>query len=110
LADIKVVKEVFKAVLEARKKKLSMEEILTIALEVGSKYGGDRRCGSQTATTAFIQIVKPTDTYCSYLDLHTGGIKKGGQNAIKVIRKELTRLKQQLPFNKCTEVGIFPKD
>jgi uncharacterized Ntn-hydrolase superfamily protein len=79
LADLKVVQEVYKAVLEARKKKVSIEETLILALEVGSKYGGDRRCGSQTATTAFIQIVKPTDTYCSYLDLHTGGIKKGGQ-------------------------------
>jgi uncharacterized Ntn-hydrolase superfamily protein len=110
LADVKVVEEVYKAVLQARKNNISLEETLMIALEVGSKYGGDRRCGSQTATTAFIQIVKPTDTYCSYLDLHTGSIKKGGPNATMVIRKELNRLKQQLPENKCTEVGIYPKD
>src|SRR5437762_619434 len=47
LADLNVVKELYKAVSEARKKFLNMEETLMIALEVGSKYGGDRRCGSQ---------------------------------------------------------------
>ena len=110
LADVKVVEEVYKAVLEARKKSLSMEEVLMIALEVGSKYGGDRRCGSQTATTAFLQIVKPTDDYCSFLDLRTGGIKKGGSNATKIIRQELNRLKKHFPKNKCTEVAIYPQD
>ena len=110
LADKKVVEEVHKAVLEARKKNLSMEEILMIALEAGSKFGGDKRCGTQTATTAFIQIVKPTDTYCSYLLLRIEGIKKGGLNAIKVIRKELNRLSTQLANNKCTDVAIYPKD
>ena len=28
----------------------------------------------------------------------------------EVIRQELNRLKNQLAENKCTEVGIFPKD
>jgi len=110
LADSLLIREVYKAVVAARNKGLSMDEVLMIALEVGSRYGGDRRCGSQTATTAFIQIVKPTDTYCSYLDLRTGGIKKGGLNAVHVIRKELNRLKNQFPNNKCTEVAIYPKD
>jgi hypothetical protein len=96
--------------LAARKKGLSIEEVLMIALEVGSKFGGDSRCGVQTATTAFIQIVKPSDTYCSHLFLRTGGIKKGGPNATKVIRKELNRLKKELANNKCIEVAIFPKD
>ncbi|MFN8355466.1 MAG: DUF1028 domain-containing protein [Spirosomataceae bacterium] len=110
LADKKVVEEVHKAVLEGRKKNLSLEELLMMALEVGSKYGGDRRCGVQTATTAFIQIVRPKDTYCSSLMLRTGGIKTGGPNATKVIRNELNKLKKELANNKCTEVAIFPKD
>jgi uncharacterized Ntn-hydrolase superfamily protein len=110
LADSLVVREVYKAVAAARDKGLSMEEVLMIALEVGSKYGGDNRCGSQTATTAFIQIVKPTDTYCSYLSLRTDGIKKGGPNPVTVIRKELDKLKKQLPKYKCTELAIYPKD
>ncbi len=110
LADSLVVREVYKAVIAARNKGLSIEEVLMTALEVGSKYGGDNRCGSQTATTAFIQIVKPSDTYCSYLSLRTDGIKKGGPNAIKVLRKELNRLKREFPKNKCTEVAIYPKD
>ena len=110
LADKKVVEEVHMAVVEARKRGLSMEEILMIALEVGSKFGGDSRCGTQTATTAFIQIVKPTDTYCSHLLLRVGGIKKGGLNAITVIRKELNKIKKDLINNKCTDVAISPKD
>jgi uncharacterized Ntn-hydrolase superfamily protein len=110
MADKRVVQEVHKAVLEARKNNLSMEEVLMIALEVGSKFGGDRRCGTQTATTAFIQIVKPTDTYCSYLLLRIEGVKKGGTNAIKAIRKELNKIKKDLLNNRCTDVAIYPKD
>lgn len=110
LADSIVVREVYKAVIAARNKGLEITEVLMIALEVGSKYGGDNRCGTQTATTAFIQIVKPTDTYCSYLRLRTDGIKKGGPNAVKVIKQELNRLKKQLRENKCTEIAIYPKD
>lgn len=110
LADKKVVEEVHKAVLAARKNNLSMEETLMIALEVGSKFGGDSRCGTQTATTAFIQIVKPTDSFCSYLMLRIEGIKKGGLNAVKVIRKELNKIKKDLVHNKCTDVAIYPKD
>ena len=110
LADSILIREVYKAVVAARRKGLKLEEILMIALEVGSKYGGDNRCGSQTATTAFIQVVKPTDQHCSYLVLGTGGIKKGGPNAVLVVRKEFDRIKKQLPNNKCTELAIYPKD
>lgn len=110
LADSLVVHEVYKAVIAARNRGLSMEETLMRALETGSKYGGDSRCGRQTATTAFIQVVKPTDTYCSYMSLRTDGIKKGGPNAVAVIRKELDRLKKELPRNICTELAVYPRD
>jgi uncharacterized Ntn-hydrolase superfamily protein len=110
LADKRIVEEVHKAVVAAREKGLNMEEILMIALEVGSKFGGDSRCGIQTATAAFIQIVKPSDTYCSHLLLRVGGIKKGGPSAVIVIRKELDKIKNDLANNKCTDVAISPKD
>ena len=42
LADKKLVDEVHKAIMEAGRKGLRMEEQLMIALEVGSKFGGDR--------------------------------------------------------------------
>lgn len=111
LADSSLIREVYKAVLAARDKKLSIEEILMIALETGSKFGGDRRCGSQTAQSAFIQIVKPTDVdCCSYLSLRVEGIKQGGKNPIKVLRTELNKIKKHLPENKNTELLIVPKE
>ncbi len=111
LADSSLVQEVYKAVIAARKKKLSMEEMLMIALETGSKFGGDRRCGSQTAQSAFIQIVKPVDVdCCSYLSLRIEGIKQGGKNPIKVLRTELNKMKNHLPENKNTELLIVPKE
>jgi uncharacterized Ntn-hydrolase superfamily protein len=110
LADSNVVREVFNAVIDARKKGLKIEDVLIAGLEAGSKSGGDRRCGTQTATTAFIQVVKPTDTYCSYLLLRSDGGKTGGLNAVSVIRKELGRSKNQFPKNKCTDIAIYPKD
>jgi len=110
LADSIVVREVYKAVVAARDKGFSMEDVLIAGLEAGSKFGGDRRCGIQTATTAIIQIVNPTDTYCSYILLRSDGIKKGGMNAVSVIKKELIRSKEQFRKHKCTDIAIYPKD
>ena len=110
LADSSLVREVYKAVKEARNKGLSMEESLILALEVGSKLGGDRRCGSQTAQSAFIQIVKPDDHYYSYLSLSIACLNKGGKNPIKVLRTEYDKIKDHLSDNMNTEIIIVPKE
>lgn len=110
LAGTNVVAEVHKAVTAAKKANQPIEVILMTALEVGSKFGGDRRCGAQTATTAFLQVVRPVDTYCSHLLVKTGGIKKGGPNATKVVRKEFDRSRSEMTNNKCMEVAVYPKD
>lgn len=111
LASEKVLKEVFKAVLKAQKDGKSMEEMLLIALEVGSKYGGDIRCGDQTATSCFIQIGKPDDDRSSaYLDLRIVGTPKGELNPIAILREEYEQIKYNIASNKGTRILIVPKE
>ena len=110
LASQNVVAEVHKAIIAARQANRPIEDILISALEVGSEFGGDRRCGLQTATTAFLQVVGSKDNVCSTLLLRTGGIEQGGASATKVIRRELDRLRSAAAHNKCLEVFVVPKD
>ena len=111
LANEKVLKMVFDAVVLARRNHKSVEESLLIGLEVGSKCGGDRRCGSQTATSAFIQVAKPNDDRSSaYLDIRIAGVPEGGQNPIKLLREEYEKAKPNLIRNKGTRILIVPKE
>jgi uncharacterized Ntn-hydrolase superfamily protein len=59
-----------------------------LALEAGSLAGGDNRCGAQTATSAFITVMNPTDNPNKpYLNLIVSGINRGGTNAVNLLRK-----------------------
>jgi uncharacterized Ntn-hydrolase superfamily protein len=52
---------VLKAAVEAQHSGAAIEEILMKALEAGAEYGGDNRCGSRKASSAFLTVAKPTD-------------------------------------------------
>ncbi|CAN5233036.1 hypothetical protein BH23BAC1_BH23BAC1_32560 [soil metagenome] len=81
------IKIIYEAALKAKEKKLSVEEILITALKAGSKAGGDQRCGAQKATSAFITVAKPGDKPKHfYLDLVVSGQRKGGDNAVELLR------------------------
>jgi uncharacterized Ntn-hydrolase superfamily protein len=57
------------------------------ALEAGSFEGGDRRCGQQKASSAFITVMKATDNPKKpYLNLFIAGIGRGGNNAVAVLK------------------------
>jgi hypothetical protein len=56
--------------------------------------GSDRRCGEQKATSAFIIVAKPGDKK-PYLKLNIFGQKKGGQNAVIMIRKKFEKWKRR---------------
>ena len=110
LANEKVLYNVFKAVVQARERGDSMEDILMAGLEVGSRNGGDGRCGDQTARSAFLVVAGPEDVDCSYLDIRVIGIDKGGSNAVHHVKENVSILKKRLSKHKCTELLIVPKD
>ncbi len=80
------------AIQKGKKDLLSVAEILMMALEAGSISGGDKRCGEQRASSAFIMVAKP-DSKKPYLNLNTFGQKEGGQNAVTLLRKQYEKWK-----------------
>jgi len=90
------LKEILYAALNAQKEGLSIDAILMIALEAGALAGGDKRCGSQKATTAFITVAKPHNKPKKpYLDLVIFGQAKGGQNAVSMLREKYSKWKKK---------------
>jgi uncharacterized Ntn-hydrolase superfamily protein len=82
------------AVLKGQKESLHIADILMNALEAGSIAGGDKRCGDQKATSAFIMVAKP-DSRKSYLNLNIFGQVKGGQNAVIMLRHKFEKWKRK---------------
>ena len=92
LAGSDVIQKVYDAALDGRKRGLSLHEILMLALEAGAEAGGDKRCGEQRATTAFLTVSRPDDNVKRpYLKLVIFGQKKGGQNAVRLLRTKYDR-------------------
>ncbi|MBK7872851.1 MAG: DUF1028 domain-containing protein [Saprospiraceae bacterium] len=94
LTNEKELQTIFNAAVKAQKKGRSVAEILMLALEAGSKAGGDKRCGTQRAQSAFVKVAKPEDTI-EKLSLHlvVTGQAKGGENAVAMLRKEYEKWK-----------------
>lgn len=89
-----VLNAVMTAVKTGRDASLSISEILMAALEAGAVAGGDKRCGEQKATSAFIVIAKPNDKK-PYLNLQIFGQGKGNQNAVTMLRAKFERWKRK---------------
>ena len=86
------LRNIFNAIQKAKTNLLDISEILMIALEAGSTSGGDKRCGDQRATSAFIIVAKPGSKN-PYLNLNIFGQRKGGQNAVVMLRKKFEKWK-----------------
>ena len=87
LANENVLKAVYDTVMSARKSGLNIRETLMKALLAGSEAGGDKRCGEQKASSAFITVMRPgDDPKKPYLNLFISGIK-GGSNAVTVLEE-----------------------
>ena len=85
---------IFDAVLKGQNDVLHIAEILMNALEAGDKSGGDKRCGEQRAMSAFIIVAKP-DQKKPYLKLSIFGQRKGGQNAVHMLRNKFEKWKRR---------------
>ncbi len=72
----------------------SLADRLLAALEAGSTEGGDRRCGKQTAISAYLVVSRTKDEPEIPAIRVVAPIQyKGGENAVKVLRQEYeTRL------------------
>ena len=88
------LKIILESVQKGKKDLLEIAEILMNALEAGAISGGDKRCGDQRATSAFITVFKANDKK-PYLDLSIFGQSKGGQNAVVMLRKKFEKWKKQ---------------
>lgn len=85
---------IMQAVEKGQKEKLNIADILMSALESGSTSGGDKRCGEQKATSAFIIVFKPHDKK-PYIHLNIFGQVKGGQNAVEMLGKKFEKWKRK---------------
>jgi len=65
----------------------SLAERLLHALEAGSRAGGDRRCGDQTAISAYLVVARPEDPIGQpSTQLFSGVQARGQKNAVQVLR------------------------
>jgi len=69
----------------------SLSERLMLALTAGEQAGGDKRCGTQYARSAFISVYDPKDGAINKISVH--GIELGGQPAVQLLNKKFARLK-----------------
>jgi uncharacterized Ntn-hydrolase superfamily protein len=89
LTDEKVVSDALAAFEAASKDGKSLADRLMAALEGGAARGGDRRCGTQKARSAFIVVAKPTDDISApYLRINIPGQEEGGANPVKLLRRK----------------------
>ena len=92
--ELKIIME---AVKKGQNESLNIAEILINALEAGSISGGDRRCGDQKASSAFIIVAKPNDRR-PYINLSIFGQGKGGQNAVEMLHKKFEKWRRKHQF------------
>jgi uncharacterized Ntn-hydrolase superfamily protein len=96
--ELKIIME---AVEKGQNEILNIAEILMNALEAAPTAGGDKRCGTQKASSAFIIVAKSTDKK-PYINLKIFGQGKGGQNAVEMLRRKFEKWKRK------HEVGTTP--
>lgn len=77
---------------EAADPSLPLAERLLRALEAGSAEGGDRRCGKQTAISAYLVVARPDDAPQRPSIRITAPLQyRGGDNAVEALREAFDR-------------------
>lgn len=80
------------------------------ALSAGSEAGGDRRCGEQAATSAFLMVAKPGDpsTGRVFLRLVVFGVDEGSDPAVEILAEEYERWRGLKTSHTSTRWHIEP--
>ena len=84
LASEQVVQKAYEAFNANRDK--SLAERLMLALKAGEEAGGDKRCKTQYARSAFIMVYQPKDG--AILKLAVQGIEEGGKPAVTLLNQK----------------------
>ncbi|AHF15367.1 DUF1028 domain-containing protein [Niabella soli] len=93
LADQAELKAVLRAAIKAQKRALPIEEVLMLAMEAGAELGGDKRCGSRKAASAFLTVARPGDPADHpYLNLVIYGTNEK-VNAVEALRNKFDQWK-----------------
>lgn len=97
LAGPDVVPAALEAFLKAgRELRSSLADRLLVALEAGSAKGGDRRCGKQTATSAYLVVARPGDSpNTPSLRIVAPLQYVGGKNAVEELRQEYDAMRSR---------------
>jgi len=94
---------------ENERANFSLADTLMRALEAGAVAGGDKRCGRQHATSAFITVVKPDmDWWDPYLHLHVHHVPPGSKNAVELLRVLYTRWDKHHSHDRSVSWSISP--
>lgn len=86
-----VVSDAYKAFMDNSDKPLS--ERLMLALKAGEKAGGDKRCESQYARSAFIMVYNPKDD--AIFKMAIQGIEEGGKPAVTLLNQQFDYWRSQ---------------
>jgi uncharacterized Ntn-hydrolase superfamily protein len=108
LVDEKVISAAFAAFHTTRSR--SLAERLMAALVAGANAGGDKRCGKQHATAAFLTVYKQPkgDQQLPHFKLDVYGLDKGGQSAVVLLKQEFKRWRKQSMVRRSTEIYTIP--
>jgi len=88
LVSEEVIGKVFTKYNSMRKK--PMADRLMNALKAGEISGGDKRCGSQYARSAFISVYNPIDGAIVKLSVY--GIQKSGKAAVTMLEQQFIKI------------------
>ena len=89
----------------------SLTEKLVRALAAGADAGGDKRCGEQRATSAFVTVydsVADTPDALPYFYIQVFGIEKGGEPAVALLVKHFDALFPLCKDMRTTRLSIDP--
>lgn len=86
-----VLDRVMAAILDARAAGHAMEDVLMAGLQAGADAGGDKRCGAQRATSAFLVVARPGKPVGRpYLSLIVFDVDRGRVNAVNYLHTTLS--------------------
>lgn len=95
LGNLNMLNKIMEAAIKGQQAGLSIQEVLMLAMEAGSTYGGDKRCGDRKALSAFLTVAKPgDDPKHPYINLI---VNQSGENvnAVETLRKRFDAWKSK---------------
>ena len=105
-----VLDRVMSAIASARSASKPLQDVLMAGLAAGAAAGGDVRCGTQRATSAFLVVARPGERpYLPYLTLSVFRAELGGPDAVQVLASRLARWTASGgAANVVTQEGVQP--